>query len=120
MIESPAASERRLALRREIEIPVWVEALPRQPGHPALVRALTRDVSHKGAFLWMPPVFPVGQKLRLEMEVAPQPGQALELKIDCSAEVVRVQPATENGGKSGIAVRIVRFSVPVPAYASPD
>ncbi len=117
MTDSLAASERRLALRREMEIPVWVEALPRRQNPPALIRALTRDVSNRGAFLWMPPLFAVGQQLHLEMDVPPQSGQTLELRIECDAEVVRVQPPGPENSKAGMAVRIVRFSTPRPTYA---
>jgi hypothetical protein len=120
MAEKSAASDRRLALRRDMEIPVWVEALPRRAGHPTLVRALTRDISHKGAFIWVAPVFALGQKLHLEMDVAPDPLESLELKLDCSAEVVRLEPPSQHGGKSGIGVRILRFDAPVPVYAPPD
>jgi PilZ domain len=116
MADSPAASERRLTLRRELQAPVWVEALPRRPSHPALVRALTRDISHQGAFFWAPPLFSLGQQVHLEMEVAPVPGQDLELKISCDAEVVRVEPSKDAAGKSGIAVRILHFETPVPIY----
>lgn len=119
MTESPAASNRRLALRREMEIPVWVEVLPRLPNHP-LYRAFTRDISHQGAFLWVPPVFSLGQKLHLEMEVTPRAGESLELKIECAAEVVRVQPPSPDGGKSGIGVRILRFDAPIPIYGAVD
>lgn len=103
-------------MRRDMEIPVWVEALPRRPGHPSLIRALTRDISNKGAFLWTAPVFSVGQKLRIEMDVTPDPQAAMELKLDCSAEVVRVQSSPPGGGKAGIGVRILEFNTPVPVY----
>ncbi len=117
MALSPAASERRLALRREMEIPVWVEGLPRRPGQPALLRALTRDISHRGAFLWMQTAFPPGQRLHLEMDAGPENGQDMVLRIECDAEVVRVQPPTSDGGKSGLGVRILRHNTPIPIYS---
>ncbi len=107
-------------MRREMEIPVWVEALPRRPGHPALIRALTRDISHRGAFLWVPPVFSLGQKLHLEMEVAPKAGDSLELRIECAAEVVRLRSPSQEGEKAGIGVRFLKFAAPVPIYGPPD
>jgi PilZ domain len=119
MADSPAASDRRLTLRRELETPVWLEALPRQPDCPSLVRATTRDISNRGAFIWVPPVFSLGQQLRMEMEVAPGPGHSVELKIDCDAEVVRVEPSVAPGNRSGIAVRILRFDAPVPISTFP-
>lgn len=103
-------------MRRDVEIPVWLEALPRRPGPPSLVKALTRDISNQGAFLWVPPIFTVGQKLRIEMDVSPNPQATLELKLECSAEVVRMEPAHANGGKPGIGVRILEFGTPVPMY----
>lgn len=117
MTESPAASNRRLALRREVEIPVWIEGLPRRPGPPSLIRAFTRDISHRGAFLWVPPVFAIGQKVHIEMDVSPDPHSSMELKLDCSAEVVRLQTAPPGGGKTGIGVRILEFGTPVPVYS---
>ena len=114
MTEGPAASERRIALRREMDIPVWVEKQPRLPYQPSLVRAHTRDVSHRGAFLWAPAIFSVGQRLRLEMEVVPEAGQNLGLKISCDAEVVRLQPARPPESPSGVAVRILSFDTPRP------
>jgi PilZ domain len=114
MTEVPAASERRIALRRQMDIPVWVEKMPRQPDHPSLVRAHTRDISHRGAFLWAPAIFPLGQRLRLEMNVAPEGEQNLGLKIKCEAEVVRLQPASPPTTSSGIAVRILSFETPRP------
>jgi PilZ domain len=114
MSEVPAASERRTALRRELSIPVWVEKLPVQPHHPSLVRAQTRDISHQGAFLWVPPLFSLGQQLRLEMDVAPEAEQNLGLKIKCEAEVVRLQPATPLEKTPGMAVRILKFDTPRP------
>ena len=114
MTEHSAAPDRRLALRRPMEMPVWVEKQPRNPGHPSLVRARTRDVSHKGAFLWAPPVLCAGQRLRLEMDVGPELGQNLGLNIRCEAQVVRVEPANPPERQAGMAVRILSFSTPRP------
>ena len=114
MTEDPAVAERRTALRRQIDLPVWVEELPSRIGRPIIVRGRIRDVSHRGAFLWVPPVFSVGQRLRLEMGVATGEDQNLGLQIKCEAEVVRLQPAVPPGHPSGVGVRILQFDAPRP------
>jgi hypothetical protein len=114
MIEGSAASERRIALRREMDISVWVEKQPPQPDQPSLVRAHTRDINHRGAFLWAPAIFSVGQRLRLEMDVTSEGGQNFGLKISCNAEIVRLQPASSPESPSGVAVRILSFDTPRP------
>jgi PilZ domain len=114
MTEDPAVAERRTALRRQINIPVWVEELPSRIGRPVIIQGRTRDVSHRGAFLWVPPVFSVGQRLRLDMGVATDEGHSLGLQIKCEAEVVRLQPAVAPDHPSGVAVRILQFDAPRP------
>jgi PilZ domain len=119
MTEGSASSERRVALRRSMDIPVWVEKLPSQLGQPSLVSARTRDVSYRGAFLWAPAIFDVGQRLRLEMVVTPDGEQIHGLKICCDAEVVRLQPAKPPERSSGMGVRILSFDTPKPVFAQP-
>jgi hypothetical protein len=113
MADVPASSNRRTALRREVNLPVWVEKFPLQPNRPSLVRAQTRDISNQGAFLYAPPVFALGQHLRLEMDVGPENQQTLGLKIRCEAQVVRLQQGIPPN-RSGMAVRILKFDVPRP------
>jgi hypothetical protein len=114
MTDDLAASERRTALRRQLSIPVWIEKLPPQVNHPSLVRAQTRDISYRGAFLLAPAIFPVGQRLHLEMGVATDESQNLGLQIKCEAVVVRLQPALPPEVPSGMAVRIEKFDTPRP------
>ncbi len=114
MTDDPAVSERRTALRRQVSIPVWIEKLPPRVNHPSLVRAQTRDISHRGAFLLAPAIFNVGQPLRLEMGVATDQSQNLGLDIKCEAVVVRLQRAVPPEVPSGVAVRILKFDTPRP------
>ena len=114
MTERQDLSERRLSLRRPVNIPVWVERLPQLAGQPSLIKSQTRDISNRGAFLWAPPVFQVGQHVRLEMEIEPEFGQNVGLKIRCAAEIFRVEPANPPAAPSGMAVRILGFDIPQP------
>jgi hypothetical protein len=114
MTDDRAGSERRTALRRQLSIPVWIEKLPPQINHPSLIRAQTRDISHRGAFILTPPIFNVGQYLRLEMGVATDESQNAGLQIKCEAVVVRLRPPNPPEVPSGIGVRIERFDTPRP------
>ena len=91
----------------------------RKSGYPFLVKGWTRDISNKGAYLCVSPVFQVEQRVHLEMDIPPGAGQQVELKIGCEADVVRVDRASSPQKRSGMAVRILRFASPrVPAVST--
>lgn len=71
-----------------------------------------RDISNQGAYLWSDQQFTTGQTLRLTVEVPPDQGRNWTLKIECEAEVVRVESRHSQTGETGAAVRILRFSIP--------
>jgi Tfp pilus assembly protein PilZ len=114
MTELSIGPERRLSLRNPIDVPVWLERQPGRRQAPSLIKAQTRDVSHKGLFVWAPPVFKVGEHLRLEMNVAPDPNRNLELHLQGEAEVVRIEPPQAPGGRSGFGLRILSFQPATP------
>lgn len=114
MIERPDERERRVAQRRSVNLPVWVEKLPRVSGTPSLVKAQTRDISNRGVYIWIPPLYRLGQRLGLEMDVPPGSFQELGLHLRCTAEVVRVEAPKPPENKSGMGLRILSFETPRP------
>ena len=117
MTEHLNASERRLSLRNEMDIPVLLERQGRNRGAPSLVKARTRDISHKGVFVWAPLIYQVGERLRLEMTVSPDLNRNLALNIKCEAEVIRVEQPAAPDGRSGIALRILEFQPATPVLS---
>lgn len=117
MTELPSAPERRLSHRNEMDIPVLLERQGGNRGAPSLVKARTRDINHQGVFVWAPLIYRVGERLRLEMTVSPDPGRNLQLNIKCEAEVVRVEQPAAPHGRSGLALRILEFQPATPVLA---
>lgn len=73
-----------------------------------------RDISHQGAFILAPPIFRIGERLHLQMEVAPELGQTFGLNLRCETEIVRVESPSPPERPSGIGVRILSFDAPRP------
>lgn len=86
------------------------------PGvRPAISRRVIghlRDISNHGAYLWSAQRFATGETLHLTLEVPPDQGRNWTLEIECETEVVRVEPGYPRTGETGLAVRILRFSIP--------
>lgn len=93
-------------------MPVWVSRVGDKPrGNPRLL-GRTRDVSTRGAFLWVSTAYEVGSRLRLRFEVPAEVTDQYSMKIACDAEVVRIEPAVVRADERGIAVRVLAFDPP--------
>jgi|GEM_PF-5533717 len=118
----PAAPDRRkrrrlpLALIARIEpVSAAVSAASIPGARPTVSRRLIghlRDISNQGAYLWSDQHFATGQTLRLTLEVPPDQGRNWTLEIECETEVVRVGTRHPQTGETGVAVRILRFTIP--------
>ena len=97
---------------------VWLEKTQRVGQSPSLVKARTRDVSNRGIFVWAPHVFQLGEHLQLEMNVAPNPEQRLQLNIKGTAQVVRLEGGHSQNDRPGLALQILEFQAvtPLPSF----
>ena len=112
MTERPEATERRVAPRHPLDVPGLAEREPRSAGTPFLVKVRVRDINHKGAFIWAPPIFRIGERLRVEIEVNPELGHTYGLNITFSGEVVRVESSNGPAQPPGFGIRIIQFDTP--------
>jgi hypothetical protein len=93
-------------------MPVWVSRPGEGPrAHPSLL-GRTRDVSTRGAFLWVSGQHEVGSRLRLRFEVPASVTDQYAMRLSCDAEVVRVEPALVKPEERGLAVRVLSFDPP--------
>src|SRR5438270_4631989 len=105
-------SDRRLALRFHLSIPLYVRAWKSQAPEQ---RVESVNVSECGAYYETdaPPCEGAVMQIRLEMpkEITSQP----TVEWRCTGKVVRIQPARSSGALRGVGVRFDYYEV---SYAS--
>ena len=99
-VSKPQPPEHRIAQRFPVHVPVTV----RMPGKDAEAVYSTRDVSHRGVFVYTNEPLPEDSPIEFTMKLS-APGSPEEgVQVHCSGTVVRVEAPV--GGEVGMAATI--------------
>lgn len=111
-----ANTDKRTRRRMRLALPAHIQFV--SGDGEAMLDGRTRDVSNGGAYLFCEQTpgcdgqLVAGALLLVSLTAPPDRGRQWTIDIECEAEVVRVEPPASGHQEYGVAVRILRFSMP--------
>ena len=99
-------ANKRRAQRFPMELPVAVK-LEEAPGGETAVK--TKDISSSGVYFEFNTPIDIGSSLVFVLTLPGEITQGKPLRVKCKGKVVRVDRASEDGSKIGLATTIERY-----------
>jgi len=106
-------AERRRSTRLPLSFPIEVTWAADAGGRRSYLLGRTKDVCPNGVCFWIPRPLSLGQKLNLNMEAPLEARPQWGLRLQCEAEVVRVEREAREEDGYKVAVRVSKFDTPV-------
>ena len=117
--QGPDTTDRRGAMRLPISLPIGVAWGAEAGGRRSYLLGRTKDVSPKGICFWIPRRLSLGQRLNLDIKVPQETQPFLMLRLQCDAEVVRVEQEASGQERFQVATRVLEFDTPMLIPADP-
>ena len=112
-------AERRRSTRLPLSFPIEVTWVTDAGGRRSYLLGRTKDVCPNGVCFWIPRPLSLGQKLNLNMEAPLETRPQWGLRLQCEAEVVRVERAAREEDGYQVAARVIEFDTPVVVPTNP-